>query len=339
MNRRQFIKTMLSAGAGGAAFTVTGRRWIPFAEAIDLPKFSFAHITDLHLDVQGTSTWQHREKSIPLFIDTLRQLGRLPKLNFILFGGDQIHSSLNDRDSAWVFAEWLQQIGVPYYLLLGNTEVSPAPGFTRLDREDYLRLWSGHGLRPGRSSWSIDPAPGVRFIGLDVTVDGKPYGEATPARLRWLERELADNRHKNLIIVATHQLLYPATPQDLTPAWSLWMVRNHAQVRELLDKYRNVRLVLSGHHHASHVETVGRITYVSDPAIVTYPCAFRVFTISREGIHLANIGLDERSAATRARELLIADPYARIYDPQHPENVLNFSTGLREQDRETTILL
>ena len=339
MNRRAFISKLALLGITGTAASLGLERFIPFADALDVPSFSFAHITDLHLDVQGTSTWQHREKSVPLFIDTLRQIGRLPKLEFILFGGDQIHSSQNDRDSAWVFEEWLTQVSVPYYVLLGNTEVSPAPGFTRLGRNDYLRLWSGQGLRPGRSSWAFSPARGVRFIGFDVTVDGRPYGEATPERLRWLERELAENRDKKLIIIATHQLLHPTTALDLTPAWSLWMVRNHAQVRELLEKFRNVRLVISGHHHASHVETVGRITYVSDPAIVTYPCAFRAFTLSPQGIHLINVGLEERGAVTRARELLAADSYAKMYDPKTPENILSYSTGLREQDRETTILL
>jgi hypothetical protein len=39
----------------------------------------------------------------------------------------------------------------------------------------------------------------------------------------------------------------------------------------------------------------------------------------------------------RARELLAADPYARLYDPDRPENVLSFSVGLTDQDRETKV--
>jgi hypothetical protein len=117
------------------------------------------------------------------------------------------------------------------------------------------------------------------------------------------------------------------------------MVRNHALVRELLEQYSNVRLVISGHHHVSRVETVMNITYVADPAVVTYPCAFRIFSISRDGIHLKNIGLDEKNMANKARELLAADPYARLYDPDNPRKVLDYSLGLTEQDRETTIPL
>jgi hypothetical protein len=176
-------------------------------------------------------------------------------------------------------------------------------------------------------------------IGFDVTVDGKPYGEAGLSSLAWLSNELEAGRKARLIIVVTHQLLLPTSPRDSAPEWSLWMVRNHIAVREVLERYPNVRLVISGHHHASRVETVQHITYVADPAIITYPCAFRVFTINREGIHLKNIGLEDKQVIARARELLIADPYARLYDPDHPQNVLAYSLGLTDQDRETTIPL
>jgi 3',5'-cyclic AMP phosphodiesterase CpdA len=339
MNRRNFIKNITLAGAAFTAAPLLGELFIPFAEAADIPKFSFAHITDLHLDVKGTSTWQHREKSVPLFIDTLRQLGRLQKLKFVVFGGDQVQAGPSDRASLFVFQEWTRQLDLPYYILLGNTEVSPIPGESKLSKADYLLAWRGRGVGPGRTSWSFEPEKGVRIIGLDVTVAGKPYGEAGPAALSWLRNELAASRKARLVIIVTHQLLLPTTPRDTMPEWSLWMVRNHAAVREVLEEQPNVRMVISGHHHASRVETVNGITYVADPAIVTYPCAFRVFTLSREGIHLKNIGLDEKNIVARARDLLAADPYARLYDPVDPRNVIAYSLGLTEQDRETTIPL
>jgi hypothetical protein len=131
----------------------------------------------------------------------------------------------------------------------------------------------------------------------------------------------------------------PTTDRDKTRAWSFWMVKNSTRVREVLEAHPNVRLVISGHHHVSKVETAGRITYVSDPAIVTYPCSFRSYSVSREGIHLKNIGLDDKTAVTRAMELLISDPYAKMYSPDAPQKVAAYSMGLTEQDRETTIKL
>jgi Icc protein len=335
MNRRTFLKGVAATGVSLAA----GELFIPFAEGLDVPAFNFAHITDLHLDVHGESGWQHREKSVPLFIDALRQLSRLPKLNFVVFGGDQIHYGPNEKKSLAVFQQWTANLNMPYYILLGNTEVSPISGVSKLKRADYLRTWSGKGLRPGRSSWAFDPVRGVRVIGLDVTVDGKPHGEAGRKTLTWLEGELAANKSKKLIIIFTHQLLMPTTPRDTTPDWSFWMVKNADAVRAVLQKFPNVRLVVSGHHHASRVATIGRITYASDPAIVTYPCAFRVFNVGRQGIHLKNVGLDDKAIVSRARELLVTDSYARMYDSVTPEKAADYSRGLAGQDRETTIKL
>jgi 3',5'-cyclic AMP phosphodiesterase CpdA len=339
MRRREFLAKIASAGALLAGAPVMDSLFVPFAEAKAVPSFSFAHITDLHLDVKGTSNWQYRERSVPLFIDTLRQVGRLPQLDFVIFGGDQIHAGPNDRDSLYVFQEWTKHLGVPYYILLGNMEVSPVPGASRLSRAEYLSAWRGHGPGAGRSSWTFDPVRGVQVIGFDVTVDGKPYGLATQDDLKWLEETLDASRDRRLVIIVTHQLLLPTAPPDLTPEWSLFMVRNHWLVRELIEHYTNVRLVISGHHHVSKVETLNNVTYVADPAVVTYPCAFRHYTVSREGIHLKNIGLSERNMVNRARDLLAADPYARLYDPVNPQNILAYHTGLTEQDRQTTIPL
>lgn len=338
MNRRRFLKGVAATGAALAGLGA-GELFVPFAEALDVPKFSFAHLTDLHLDIKGESNWQYREKSVPLFIDALRQLGRLPKLNFVVFGGDQIHYGANDKESLKVFQEWTAHLSMPIYILLGNTEVSPVTGVSRLGREDYIRAWTSKGLRPGHSSWAFDPVRNVRVIGLDVTVDGKPYGEASLIELKWLESELKTHKSKKLIMLFTHQLIMPTTPKDQSPEWSFWMIKNHKRVREIIESYPNVRLVVSGHHHASRVETVGKVTYVSDPAIVTYPCSFRLFSVTRDGIHLRNIGLDDKAAVNRAMELLVSDPYARMYDQEAPQKVAAYSNGLTAKDRETTIKL
>jgi 3',5'-cyclic AMP phosphodiesterase CpdA len=335
MNRRKFIKGVAAAGVAMTA----GELFIPFAEAVEVPKFSFAHITDLHLDVKGENSWQYREKSVSLFIAALQQLQRLPKTDFVVFGGDQIHYGPNDKESLDVFQQWVAHLNMPYYVLLGNTEVSPISRVSKLSKEDYLRAWSGKGLKPGQSSWAFDPARGARVIGLDVTVEGKPHGDADPKHLKWLENELEENRKKKLIIVFTHQLAMPTTARDTSPDWSFWMVRNHEKLRNVLERYANVRLVVSGHHHASRVITAGRVTYVSDPALVTYPCAFRFFSVSKDGISLRNVGVEDKALVDRARDLLVTDSYAKMYDPAAPQTAADYSAGLTAKDRETTIKL
>jgi Icc protein len=335
MNRRTFLKGIAATGV----VLTAGDIFISFADAMDVPSFNFAHVTDLHLDVRGENSWQYREKSVPLFIDALRQLTRLPKLNFVVFGGDQIHYGANDKESLSVFQQWTDHLNMPYYILLGNTEVSPVSGVSKLKREDYLNIWYKRGLRPGRSSWAFDPVRGVRIIGFDVTVDGKPHGFAGRRGLKWLENELVKNKKKKLVIIFTHQLLMPTTARDTSEDWSFWMVKNHAEVRSLLNQFPNVRLVVSGHHHTTRVITEGRITYVADPAIVTYPCALRFFSVTRQGIYLKNVALGDQTIVKRAKELLETDVYAKMYDPAAPQRVVEYSAGLTPQDREAKIKL
>lgn len=335
MKRRTFLKGI---AATGTALT-TGCMIIPVVEAVDVTPFNFAHITDLHLDVRGASTWLYREKSVSLFIDALRQLSRLPKLNFVVFGGDQIHYGPHDKESLAVFQQWTAHLNMPYYILLGNTEASPISGVSKLKRADYLNTWSKRGLRPGHSSWAFNPVRGVRIIGFDVTVPGRPHGEASQKELLWLEKELTENKSKKLIIIFTHQLLMPTTDRDTSPDWSFWMVKNHAEVRSLLKRFRNVRLVVSGHHHATRVITQDRITYVANPAVVTYPCAFRFFSVNRNGIELRNVGLGDKALVNRAKDLLVTDAYAKMYNPDNPQTVTEYSAGLTPQDRATKIRL
>jgi hypothetical protein len=98
-------------------------------------------------------------------------------------------------------------------------------------------------------------------------------------------------------------------------------------------------MVVSGHHHVSSVQTEGKVIYVSDPAVVTYPCAFRSFSVTRDGIRLKNVMIEDKTLVSKAKELLASDPYARMYDAADPGKVLAYSEGLTEKDRETFIKL
>jgi hypothetical protein len=41
----------------------------------------------------------------------------------------------------------------------------------------------------------------------------------------------------------------------------------------------------------------------------------------------------------RAKELLVSDSYAKMYDPDAPQKAADFNMGLTAQDREATIKL
>ena len=55
---------------------------------------------------------------------------------------------------------------------------------------------------------------------------------------------------------------------------------NAKEMTEILVKYKNPIVVLSGHYHATKIRRIGNLVFVSTPSLVTYPMAFRHIKIT-----------------------------------------------------------
>ena len=115
----------------------------------------------------------------------------------------------------------------------------------------------------------------VRFVVLDACFlsDGRAYGEApvdwadsfVPRdQLRWLERELLEDREEACIGTVVFVL-------QRLDASSEYAVRNAADVRRVLEEAPGPCLVLQGHAHLSAVREIGSVTYVTFQAMVDGP--------------------------------------------------------------------
>ena len=265
-----------------------------------------------------------------LFIEALRQVGRLPKLNFIVFGGDQIQ-----RARMPGIAHRLPDLARADQRALlsssGNAEVRLLPVRSPERRLPQGMERQGTPVPAGHRGPSI-PRRAYGSSASDATVDGRPYGEAAPGGLRWLERELAATGTRGSSL---SPCIISCCPRRRRPD-ARWPSdgKNHAAVRGLLDRFPECTAVISGHHHAlprgdrgqDHPRCRPRHRNLSlrVPGVHHRP---------RRDTHLQNIGLDDKTLVSRARELLIADPFAGMYDAENPQNVLSYTVGLREQDR------
>ena len=52
------------------------------------------------------------------------------------------------------------------------------------------------------------------------------------------------------------------------------------KMEEILNKYKNPIGVFQGHYHGAKITQKGNILYVSCPALVSYPNAFRMITVT-----------------------------------------------------------
>jgi len=57
---------------------------------------------------------------------------------------------------------------------------------------------------------------------------------------------------------------------------------NDFALHEILKKYQNPILVLGGHYHGTKIKQDGNIVHAASPALVSYPCAFRIITVDNQ---------------------------------------------------------
>jgi hypothetical protein len=126
----------------------------------------------------------------------------------------------------------------------------------------------------------------VRLVALDSNIPGDWSGEINAAQLAWLETTL-EAAPEPLVVLMVHHPLHKVfggweRPEFAGQDWNKFFCNNGAEVRALLDRYPQVRLVLTGHDHVSRVDQFKGRLHIAAPALSSYPLAFR--TIHVHGI-------------------------------------------------------
>ncbi len=131
--------------------------------------------------------------------------------------------------------------------------------------------------------------------------DGAVSGKLTENDLVWLQKTLSSS--KLPAIVFTHQPLdgQAATINELFKEFPQWVhSENHEKARAILEASGKVQLVLSGHVHQTHLETVSGIPYLTLDSLV--PSALRddmracysLLELSQSEIRLQTFGRDSK---------------------------------------------
>lgn len=103
--------------------------------------------------------------------------------------------------------------------------------------------------------------PGWRLVFLDSTVPGQNYGELNALQWQYFESALATVGARQVLVVMHHHLV---------PCGSAWMdrlmVRDADTVRQRLQRYPSIKMVLCGHIHQSLEHVEAGIHYLATPA-------------------------------------------------------------------------
>ena len=118
-------------------------------------------------------------------------------------------------------------------------------------------------------------------------------GRLGEQQLAWLDNEIK-NSSKDVILIFMH-----------VPVLEPYNSPNHRlldadKMEEILNKYKNPIAVFQGHYHGAKITQRDNILYVSCPALVSYPNAFRMITVTN---YRTKVVFDIQNKETRLKDI------------------------------------
>lgn len=297
--------------------------------------FSFAHVSDAHLTTNQADGFRLLQQSQLFLQDCVKTLNQQQKLDFVIFGGDQVETPGKD-DAHWqLFLDVAQTLNCPWSFVLGEADVS---GSIPVDKwQTYGPDWRGKGIETSKTYWSQNPVANVHMIGLDTSHANSTLGDIGNEQLDWLKSDLAANTGKFTIVFSHHPLL-PPPPFDVGPPWDDYLLAQGASVREILNSSKDVRLSVSGHLNVSKIQRERDIWYVSSPSLDVYPCAFRIFRVTPDSITVETYQVSYPALVKKARLALQGSTLAFKYNESKPQTFIDIAQGT-ESDRNSVLPL
>lgn len=233
----------------------------------------FVQLSDVHFLQNGSnSTFKMIGESPRLLDDAINQINEHSDLDFVMVTGDLIDKPFEKELRAVL--PYMERINAPWYFAFGNHDRCVGGYLDTLVFMDMLRK-SNKNFVFKKPYYSFVPKKGYKVIALDniITDEITSNGFIDAEQLKWLKKEL-DKSKDDTVLIFMH---VPAVEPFASPNHKL---RNASEVISLIESYKNPIGVFQGHYHATKVVQHGNVLYVSSPALVSYPNAFRIVTVS-----------------------------------------------------------
>ena len=235
----------------------------------------FAQVSDVHFSTNKTNTTFKLTGDSPrLFDDAINQINEIPDIKFVMFTGDLIDKPFEKELTAAM--SHVEKLKYPWYFVFGNHD--PCVG-GYLTKKLYFEILSEHNpnFNFKKSYYSFVPQKGYKVIALDSIIDGRitSNGQIDPEQVKWLEEELNKSK-KDIVLIFMHIPIIEPFPSEGH------RLLNAGEVQNLIEKYKNPIAVFQGHYHANKITQHNNVLYVSSPALVSYPNAFRIISIKNE---------------------------------------------------------
>lgn len=232
-----------------------------------------AQVSDAHFSTfEENTSYKFLKKSQDLLDDVIFQINTSGPYDFVMFTGDLVNKPKTNE--LVKFLSHASKINYPWYAINGNHDIAIDGPLTK---DEFRKILNGHNryMHNENLYYAFTPKKGFRVICLDSIIDYKltSNGEIDEKQIKWLKRELDDNK-KDVVILCTH------VPIDEPYSSSNHKMNNEYEIKSLLKEYKNPIIVLQGHYHCVRARQFDNIVYITSPSLVTYPNAFRVININ-----------------------------------------------------------
>lgn len=233
----------------------------------------FAQLSDVHFLEHGANTTYKMTGESPVLLDdAVEQINEQSDLDFAIVTGDLIDKSFEKELRAVL--PHMEKLNIPWYFAFGNHDRCVGGYLNTLVYMEMLRN-SNPDFKFKKSYYAFSPKKNFKVIVLDniITDEITSNGYIDETQFKWLKKEL-DSSKNDVVLLFMH---VPVIEPFASPSHKL---RNAAVVKALIESYKNPIGVFQGHYHAAKVTQHDNVLYVSSPALVSYPNAFRIVTVT-----------------------------------------------------------
>ena len=283
----------------------------------------FVHVSDTHISDREDTSYKMLSQSKNLLVDFIKRVNKISSVDFVIFTGDMVdRPQLNSYKD---FFTILTALKYPSLMALGNHDAKFVGG----ENEEYLTETQVLNIiancnpnqKFDKAYWALTPKANFRMIVLNLRTEEKSSnGVITKEQLEFLESELEANKDKVILIFAHYPVVEPFQSDT-------HKILNSEEIMTVLQKYKNPIAYFSGHYHTTKITKVDNLIFVSTPALVTYPNAYRIVNVTDYkdrtifDFYFAQTGLKDVQAQARANAIATATFYGT------------------EKDRATTIVI
>lgn len=233
----------------------------------------FAQLSDVHFYTgSNNTTYKMIGESPKLLDDAISQINAIPNVSFVMFTGDLIDKPFEKELSA--FLPHTEKLNAPWYFAFGNHDTMYG-GY--LTPKVYMELVNKYNknYKFEKSYYSFVPQKGYKVIVLDSIIRDRltANGRLGDEQLAWLDNELANSKNDTVLIFMHVPILEPYNSPN-------HRLLDADKVEAIFSKYKNPIAVFQGHYHGAKITQKGNVLYVSCPALVSYPNAFRMVTVT-----------------------------------------------------------